>query len=111
VVYADRNRLRHALLNLLRNAAQATTPTDCLRVRTRREGTVARIEVEDTGEGMAPETMNRIFTPFFTTKGTSGMGLGLRLALATIEAHGGALDFTSVLGQGSVFRVSLPVVA
>ena len=109
IIRADRDRLRHALLNLLRNAAQATRPSDHIRVRVKKLTGMAIIEVEDTGEGMKPETLEHIFTAFFTTKGPSGMGLGLRLARATVESHGGTLDCTTVLGQGSTFRIRLPI--
>lgn len=109
LVRADRDRLRHALLNLLRNAAQATRPSDHILVRATRLGGMAVVEIEDTGEGMNPDTLERIFTPFFTTKGPNGMGLGLRLARATVEGHGGTLDCTTVLGQGSTFRIRIPL--
>ncbi len=108
-IRADRDRLRHALLNLLRNAAQATRPSDHIHVRAHEHGGMALIEIEDTGEGMKPETLERIFTPFFTTKGPNGMGLGLRLARATIEGHGGTLDCKTAVGQGSTFRIRLPI--
>ncbi|MBN2193628.1 MAG: response regulator [Polyangiaceae bacterium] len=109
-VRVDGSRVRHALLNLLRNAAQATTAAALIEVRTRRLNGVAVIEVEDSGEGMSAETLGRIFTPFFTTKGASGMGLGLRLSRAAIEGHGGTLECTSAVGSGTTFRICLPAI-
>ena len=105
----DRYRISHVLLNLLRNAAQATQEGDRIEVRTSREAHAALIEVEDAGVGMNDETLARIFTPFFTTKGTSGMGLGLRLAKATVERQGGTLDCTSTPGKGTCFRIRFPL--
>jgi signal transduction histidine kinase len=108
-VDVDRYRMCHVLLNLLRNAAQATKEGDRIEVRTRREQDAALIEVEDAGAGMTRETRERIFTPFFTTKGKAGMGLGLRLARATVECQGGTLDCTSIPGKGTCFRIRLPL--
>lgn len=108
-VRVDGSRVRHALLNLLRNAAQATQPHALIQVRTWRDAGTAVIEVIDEGEGMSDETLSRIFTPFFTTKGDSGMGLGLRLARAAIEGHGGSLECTSTVGRGTTMRIRLPV--
>ena len=109
-VLADRPRLVHVLLNLLRNAAQATEIGDRIEVRTSRDADTGLIEVQDFGHGMTPEVLERIFTPFFTTKGRSGMGLGLRLSRSAIEANNGTLECTSEPGQGTCFAVRLPVV-
>jgi signal transduction histidine kinase len=105
----DRYRISHVLLNLLRNAAQATQEGDRIEVRTSREPHAALIEVEDAGVGMNEEILAQIFTPFFTTKGKSGMGLGLRLAKATVERQGGTLDCTSTPGKGTCFRIRFPI--
>ncbi len=109
-VRVDGSRVRHALLNLLRNAAQATQQHGSIQVRTWRDGDTAVVEVVDDGEGMSDKTLSQLFTPFFTTKGTAGMGLGLRLARAAVEGHGGSLECTSVVGRGTTFRIRLPVV-
>ncbi|MBN1609221.1 MAG: hypothetical protein JW940_21505 [Polyangiaceae bacterium] len=109
-VFADRPRLVHVLLNLLRNAAQATELGDRIEVRTSREGDSGLIEVQDYGHGMTPEVLERIFTPFFTTKGRAGMGLGLRLSRTAIEANNGTLECASEPGQGTCFAIRLSVV-
>jgi signal transduction histidine kinase len=109
-VLADRPRLVHVLLNLLRNAAQATELGDRIEVLTRREDLRGVIEVRDFGHGMTPEVLERIFTPFFTTKGRAGMGLGLRLSRTAIEANNGTLECTSEPGQGTCFAIRLSVV-
>ena len=67
-----------------------------------------RIDVKDTGHGIAEERVNTIFEPFFTTK-ASGTGLGLPLVLHTVESHGGSLRITSKLKEGTTFSVFLPL--
>jgi signal transduction histidine kinase len=107
-VHVDPCRMIHVLLNLLRNAAQATSANERITVRTRSEGDWAVVEVEDAGQGMTSEVLEHLFTPFFTTKGKEGMGLGLRLAKTTVDSHGGTIDCTSSPGHGARFRVRLP---
>jgi two-component system NtrC family sensor kinase len=64
----------------------------------------------DNGAGMAPDVLTRIFDPFFTTRDVGqGMGLGLPVCHAIVTAHGGTITVTSALGEGSTFRVELPV--
>jgi len=96
------------LLNLMRNAAQATRDGDAIIVRTLRDDDICFVEVEDFGTGMSEEVRTRIFSPFFTTKGQAGMGLGLRMSRAAVERQGGSLECTSQLGRGSRFRIRLP---
>jgi signal transduction histidine kinase len=107
IVHADPCRMIHVILNLLRNAAQATAANERISLRTRSEGEFGIIEIEDTGHGMNSDTLARIFTPFFTTKGKDGMGLGLRLAKATVERYGGDITCTSSPGEGTSFRIKL----
>jgi two-component system NtrC family sensor kinase len=106
-VCVDPCRMIHVILNLLRNAAQATTTNEKISLRTRSEGDFGIIEIEDSGHGMTSEIMARIFTPFFTTKGRDGMGLGLRLAKATVERYGGGISCTSSPGKGACFQIRL----
>jgi PAS domain S-box-containing protein len=112
-VVGDETRLGQVLLNLLTNAAQAI-PEDRaghVRVRTRAE-TPDRvvIEVMDNGSGIAAEHLPYIFDPFFTTKGRDeGTGLGLSITRRIVVALGGSIDADSTVGQGSTFRVTLPV--
>ncbi|GMV42100.1 MAG: hypothetical protein AMXMBFR64_38160 [Myxococcales bacterium] len=109
-VRANRYRIYQVLLNLLRNALQATDQNDTVSVKTWREGDKAWIEVADTGCGMPPEVKERIFDPFFTTKFDKGLGLGLRITLSTVQHHGGTIDCRSQVGEGTAFRIGLPCV-
>lgn len=107
-IHADRHRLYHVLLNLLRNAFQATEPGDTVSVRTRNEGANALVDIEDTGAGMPAEIRDRIFEPFFSTKGDQGMGLGLRVARMAVERHGATINVRSEPGKGTTFTLSFP---
>jgi len=109
-VLTDRHRVYLVLMNLLRNAVHATEPGDAIRVQTRVEGEEAIIEVQDEGCGMSPEVKEQIFTPFFTTKGAEGMGLGLRLCKSSVERMGGTLECESTEGKGTTFRIRMPLV-
>lgn len=107
-VNADRYALYQVIINLLRNAMQATSSGGHIALRSRREGAHILFEVEDDGAGMDEATQARLFEPFFTTKGREGLGLGLRVSRMTAERHGGALEFHSSPGEGSTFRLRLP---
>jgi signal transduction histidine kinase len=105
------------LLNLLINARQAMPAGGTVRLRLRHgsSGRLVEISVSDTGIGIAPADLRRIFEPFFSTKtepddaGQGGTGLGLAVCRDIIEAHHGRLRAESRLGQGSTFTVILPV--
>jgi signal transduction histidine kinase len=109
-VRVDRYRIFHVLMNLLRNAVQATGTDQPIAVRTLVNDSEAVIEIEDHGHGMSPEVLDQIFTPFFTTKGKTGTGLGLRMSKSAVERHGGGLECVSTPGDGTCFRVRLPMV-
>ncbi|HAZ64401.1 MAG TPA: hypothetical protein DCZ72_12450 [Armatimonadetes bacterium] len=104
--------VKQALLNLFVNAAQAMPDGGRLTVATAGEQTdYPSLLVTDTGPGIAPEDLNRVFNPFFTTKPPGeGTGLGLGIARSGLEADGGLLEVESELGVGTTFRVSLPAV-
>ncbi|MGE6759353.1 ATP-binding protein [Corallococcus interemptor] len=116
-VHGNEGRLAQVVTGLLTNALQSfgdRPPEENLiklRVRPGREGHVL-IEVEDNGQGMAPEVRQRIFDPFFTTRSPKGgTGLGLSICLTLVHAMGGHIEVASEQGQGSLFRVELPALA
>jgi len=105
------SQLNQVFMNLLVNAGHAIQNQGTITIRTacRGDDTVC-VEVSDSGVGIAPENLNRIFEPFFTTKPVGqGTGLGLSLAYSIVERHHGRLEVESSLGQGTTFRVILPV--
>ncbi len=119
-VWGDQEALYQALVNLVTNALDAMAQGGHLTVRAGWSeageyllpGRAARrrlkIEVEDTGTGIATADSDRVFTPFFTTK-ESGTGLGLALTHKIVEDHGGSIDFRPASGGGTVFRIILPL--
>ena len=81
-----------------------------LEVRSWADGLGARIEVADTGHGVAPENLHRIYDPFFTTKAArKGTGLGLSVTYGIIQEHGGSIEVSNRRGGGACFRVELPL--
>jgi signal transduction histidine kinase len=105
--------LGQVVLNLLVNALEALPEDDdaaaSVIVRLRRDGTSAVVEVEDTGAGIAPEVLDRIFDPFFSTKTEGSTGLGLAISKRIVDEVGGTLGATSTPGKGSCFTVRLPL--
>jgi len=107
----DAGLLEQVLLNLLLNARDAMPAGGSITVSTRRVGDVVRVSVRDTGGGIPRTLRERIFEPFFTTKAADkGSGLGLAMVRRIIEQHGGRVEVDSVLGEGSVFHLELPMV-
>ncbi|RFP21870.1 hybrid sensor histidine kinase/response regulator [Duganella sp. BJB488] len=104
------SQLNQVFMNLLVNAAHAIDGRGLITIRTGVAGQWVWIEISDTGGGMAPETVHRIFEPFYTTKpiGT-GTGLGLSVSYGIVKRHGGRIDVESELGKGSRFTVHLPI--
>jgi len=112
---ADAHQLQQVFLNLITNAEQAMEQRDGhhhrLTVRTRRNGDAIRIEIEDTGGGIPPNLIERVFNPFFTTKPTgSGTGLGLSISLGIVREHEGRIWAENVASTGARFIVELPVI-
>jgi two-component system sensor histidine kinase PilS (NtrC family) len=108
-IRADAGQLRQVVWNLLSNAADAAGQGGKVRARLRPLDSMAVLEVEDTGPGIAGEDLQRIFDPFFTTK-ESGTGLGLAIVHRIVEAHGGQLSVSSTPGR-TRFSVALPAAA
>ncbi len=112
-VEVDPRGIRRCLLNLLGNAVDACAGRDgaAVTVETKAPAAdgLARIIVRDTGCGMAPETIAKLFTVFFSTKGSKGTGLGLPVSQKIIEEHGGRIEVASEVGKGTTFSLCLPV--
>ena len=101
--------LREVLVNLVLNAVQAMPAGGTLTLRTARVGTrAAAVEVSDTGVGMNESVRRRIFEPLFTTKGSSGSGMGLTMSQGIVQEHNGRIDVESEPGRGTVFRLVFP---
>jgi signal transduction histidine kinase len=106
----DRQRIHEALLNLVNNALQAMPQGGRLEVGLRNHPSSKKviIQISDNGEGIPEKNLGKIFDYYFSTK-EKGMGLGLPLAHKIIQDHGGTIDVESVAGQGTIFRITLPV--
>ncbi len=107
VVPVDWDHVQGAVLNLLRNAGEATPHGGQVLVSTVRDGEDVLIRVTDTGQGIPVELQPRIFEPYFSTK-KSGTGLGQPTVRRVVEEHGGTLTFSSEPGKGTQFTLRLP---
>jgi signal transduction histidine kinase len=108
----DANQLEQVFVNLLLNAAQAIEENGRITIRSRIDAARREVAVDiiDTGCGIAPEHMEKIFEPFFSTK-KNGSGLGLAVSFGIVKNHGGRLEASSEPGRGSRFTVVLPLTA
>lgn len=107
-VLADAEKLERLLANGVNNAVQAMGGSGDLRIVLRRRGGLVEIRIEDSGEGIAPESLPKLFTPFYTTRAT-GTGLGLAYAKKLVEGMGGSVELKNREGAtGAVFTVLLP---
>ena len=109
-VHGNTGQLQQVFLNLFLNARDAMSAGGTLEVRTWPEGSGARVEVADTGHGIAPEHLHRIYDPFFTTKAArKGTGLGLSVSYGIIQEHGGSIEVFNRRSGGASFRLALPL--
>ncbi|MDJ0569327.1 MAG: CHASE3 domain-containing protein [Pleurocapsa sp. MO_192.B19] len=114
MVKADANLLRQAVDNLLSNACRYTPAGGLIFLRLNSDNDKVSIEVKDTGIGISPQSLPHIFERFYRvnqtrTKAKGSFGLGLNIAQQIVQAHGGQITVTSKVGQGSTFRVVLPL--
>ena len=107
-IEADPRRLKDALFNLVGNAVEATPEGGRVEVEIHESERAARIAVRDSGRGMPPEVLERLGTPFFTTR-DEGTGLGVVVARAAFAQHGGSLVYASEPGQGTTATGTLPL--
>jgi signal transduction histidine kinase len=108
VVHADRDRIKQVLLNLVLNAIQAMPSGGSLVLGAAAADGRLTVTVTDTGSGIAPELLSKVFEPYVTTK-TKGLGLGLAIARRIVEAHGGGIEVESEPGRPTSFRFWLPL--
>jgi signal transduction histidine kinase len=112
-VWVDAERIKQVFLNLLLNAIQAMpaggTVAVTVRATTVKGWPHAEVEVADTGIGIPPEHLEKLFTPFFTTKGHEGSGLGLLTCHQVVDEHHGLIHVQSEVGRGTTFTVRLPI--
>ncbi len=115
-VYADPDRVTQVLANLVANACHYTLHDGRVNVSAARQGEMVRITVEDTGIGIAPEDIDRVFDRFFraddpVVQNAPGTGLGLSIVKSLVEMQGGEVSVESELGRGSKFTFTIPVYA
>jgi two-component system, NtrC family, sensor kinase len=106
-IRADENQLRAVFLNLLRNSREAMRGGGRITVGTRAGGAAVEVTVRDTGGGIPPGDLTRIFEPFYSTK-ERGTGLGLAFTQQVVEEHGGSIRCESAVGEGTTFTLRFP---
>jgi len=108
-IIADSNKIERVFNNIIKNAIDAMNRDGgVIEITSRQNDGKAEISFSDTGPGMPPEVVSKIFTPLFTTK-AQGMGFGLSICKRIVEAHGGSISVKTELGKGTTFIVSLPI--
>jgi two-component system NtrC family sensor kinase len=108
-ILIDPNQVEQVFINLLINAGQAMPDGGNLDITTRVDGGRVTVSIKDTGCGIPPEHLPRIFDPFFSTKESAGTGLGLSVSYGIVESHGGTITVGSIVGKGTEFTVQLPL--
>jgi signal transduction histidine kinase len=111
-IRGNSGKLQQVFLNLFINAKDAMPDGGVLTIRSRAEGGFAVLEIADTGQGIPPEHLARIYDPFFTTKGPKkGTGLGLSISYGIVHEHDGVIEVESTVGGGTRFRLEFPGLA
>jgi PAS domain S-box-containing protein len=109
-VFCYPSRLNQVFLNILNNARQAIDGKGTISITTSQVGEEVHVEIGDSGTGIAPEHLEKIFEPTFTTKiAGEGTGLGLSICRQIVEEHKGRIEVESEVGQGTMFRVVIPL--
>ena len=115
MVLANDHHLAHVLMNLVVNAEQAMSTANeggQLTVKAAEQDDHVRITIQDNGPGIAPEHLDKVFVPFFTTRpGGKGTGLSLSICHNLVEDHGGRIRVDGQLQPGAAFHVDLPIIA
>jgi signal transduction histidine kinase len=110
LILADEDQMKQVFINLLKNSLEAMAEGGKLEVLSRNDGggKIIGVELVDTGSGIPMAKLQRVFDPYFTTK-KKGTGLGLVIVHNIITQHGGSIDVSSWMGEGTIFSVSLPL--
>ncbi|MCA9867183.1 MAG: HAMP domain-containing protein [Anaerolineales bacterium] len=113
-ILGDEDRLKQLLLNMVDNGIKYTLPGGTVRLSLTKEGGWANLIISDTGIGIPPEDLPHIFDRFYRvdkarSRAQGGSGLGLAIAKWIVQAHGGAIQVDSTVGQGTTFRITLPL--
>jgi PAS domain S-box-containing protein len=107
-IMVDLEKMKRVCVNLIRNAIDAMPEGGELTITSKESDGKSEIVFADTGVGMSKEVLEKLWTPFFTTK-AKGMGLGLLICKRIVEAHGGKISVESTVGKGTTFTVTLPI--
>lgn len=111
-IHVDLPRIQQVFINLIHNAIKFTPPGGKITVAANHEDAFIRFSITDTGTGIAPDDLERIFERFYKSdrsRSSGGTGLGLSISRHIVEAHGGTINVESIQGQGSVFSFSIPL--
>ena len=108
-IWGEESALREMLTNLIFNAVDALPEGGTITLGTMLDGRAVRLSVSDTGTGMTEETRRRCLEPFYTTKGTTGTGLGLAMVQGIVQRHNGTVEIESQVGHGTTFIIRLPL--
>ncbi len=108
-IFFDRQQIKQVLINLIQNAISFMPEDGKLHIASQREFDLIRVSVTDSGPGIAPENLEELFNPFYTTK-PNGTGLGLPISQQIINSHGGKIEVQSQIGKGTTFSFTLRIV-
>jgi signal transduction histidine kinase len=107
LIELDRDQMKQAFYNVIKNSFEAMKRRGILRIRTDMDATHVNVSFTDTGGGMSAESLSRVFEPYFTTK-SSGSGLGLLIVRRIVREHGGEMAIESNEGKGLTLTIRLP---
>jgi PAS domain S-box-containing protein len=108
VFLVDSAKMQRVFTNLMKNAVDAMPKGGTLEITSHQSGGDFSVTFSDTGVGIASDTINKLFTPLFTTK-AQGMGFGLSISKRIVEAHGGSISVVSTVGKGTSFTITVPI--
>jgi signal transduction histidine kinase len=108
MLYLDENQIKRVLINIIKNAIEATPAEGIISVSTIIENEWAKVDIADNGVGISDDEVDKLFDAFFTRKST-GSGLGLTISAQIINNHGGTIDVKKREPRGTIFSIKLPI--